>query len=67
MGKFDNGSFQGEQNKISSEERDNAWLTRWNKVLGSGQRYKFMPNATQMAMKSLGYYTQSQMRDWLDG
>ncbi|GLJ45923.1 hypothetical protein SUGI_0966870 [Cryptomeria japonica] len=76
--KFDNGSnragwaslldISSKRSKIyiSSEEGDIAWLVRWNKVLGSAPRYKFMPNATQMAMKNLSYYEQSRLREWLD-
>ncbi|GLJ45912.1 hypothetical protein SUGI_0966720 [Cryptomeria japonica] len=76
--KFDNGfngvgwaslsdiSYKGTKIYFSSGERDITWLTRWNKLLGSGPHYKFMPNATQMTMKSLGYYDEHRLREWLD-
>ncbi|GLJ45914.1 hypothetical protein SUGI_0966750 [Cryptomeria japonica] len=76
--KFDNGfygvgwaslsdmSSKGTKIYFSLGERDITWLTKWNKVLGSAPRYKFLSNATQMAMKSLSYNEQSRLREWLD-
>ncbi|GLJ45922.1 hypothetical protein SUGI_0966860 [Cryptomeria japonica] len=59
-------SSKGSKIYFSSEERDIAWLARWNKELGNAAHYKFMPNATQVAMKNLSSYERSRLQEWLD-
>ena len=46
----------GKRNIFLLGEKDITWLMLWNKKLGSALHYKFMPNATEMAMKSLSSF-----------